>query len=56
MKTTTKKTTLKSQAALRDKVSPSGFKNNADFEKGAGLFEGMEISLKTLREKTWKRN
>lgn len=55
MKTTTKKTTPKLQAALREKVGPTGFKNVADFEKGAGLFEGMDISLKTLREKAWKR-
>lgn len=55
MKTETKKTTSKLHTALREKIGPSGFKNIADFEKGAGLFEGMSISLKNLREKAWKR-
>jgi|GEM_PF-4003819 len=43
-------------AELRKRLGPSGFKNNADFEKGAGLFEGMNITLKDLRKKAWKRN
>ena len=55
MKIGTKKDTAKLHTALRKKIGPTGFKNTADFEKGAGLFEGMNISLNGLREKAWKR-
>ncbi len=55
MKTEPKKSTSQLHADLRKKMGPSGFKNNEDFEKMAGLFEGMDITLKSLREKAWKR-
>jgi hypothetical protein len=55
MKTGTKKTTSKLHAALRKKIGLSGFKNYEDFAKNAGLFEGQNITVKTLREKAWKQ-
>ena len=55
MKTEPKKSTSQLHAELRKRIGPSGFKSNEDFEKMAGLFEGMNITLKSLREKAWKR-
>jgi hypothetical protein len=55
MKTETKNAIEKRQADLRKKVGQSGFKNVEDFEKGAGLFEGLNITAKNLREKAWRR-
>ena len=53
MKTRIKSTTLKLHKALRKKIGESGFKSNQDFEKSAGLFEGLNISAKNLRKKAW---
>ena len=39
MKTEPKKSTSQLHADLRKKMGPSGFKNNEDFEKMAGLFD-----------------
>ena len=55
MKTGAKNDTSKLHAALRKKIGTSGFKNYEDFVKNAGLFEGQNITIKTLREKAWKR-
>ncbi len=55
MKTDTRIATLKLHATLRKKIGASGFKNSEDFEKNSGLFEGQNITVKTLREKAWKR-
>jgi len=47
--------TSKLHLALRKKIGVSGFKNYEDFVKNAGLFEGQNVTVKSLREKAWKR-
>ncbi len=55
MKTGIKIGTSKLHKALRKKIGESGFKSNEDFEKSAGLFEGQNVTVKSLREKAWRR-
>lgn len=55
MKADTKESSSKLHAILRKKIGVAGFKNEADSEKNAGLFEGQNITAKSLREKAWKR-
>lgn len=54
MKTESKKSASKLHEALRKKIGSSGFKNFDDFVKNAGLFEGEQITLKSIREKAWR--
>ena len=55
MKTGVKTVTPRLHKTLRKKLGESGFKSNEDFEKNAGLFEGQNISIKSLREKAWRK-
>jgi hypothetical protein len=55
MKTDAKNAISKLHMTLRKKIGASGFKDIVDFEKNAGLFEGQNITAKSLREKAWKR-
>jgi hypothetical protein len=55
MKAGVNKPTTKLHAKLRKKIGASGFKNHEDFVKNAGLFEGLNITVTSLREKAWRR-
>ena len=55
MKTGIKTATSKLHKTLRKKLGESGFKSNEEFEKSAGLFEGQNVSVKSLREKAWRK-
>ena len=55
MKTGSNNAASKLHAALRKKIGTSGFKSYEDFVKNAGLFEGHNVTVKSLREKAWKR-
>jgi hypothetical protein len=55
MRTNNSRTIEKLHLKIRKKIGTSGFINNEDFEKSAGLFEGQNITVKKLREKAWKR-
>ncbi len=54
MKSKKEYTIAQKHAALRRRIGASGFKDSTDFQKCAGLFEGQNITLRSLREKAWK--